>query len=65
MTPRLLAPLRDFTEEEARKILNELWKGYDWETIVARCSKARAERRAREKGSASHPSVIEVKKAHK
>jgi hypothetical protein len=55
MTPRLLAPLRDFTEEEARAILNELWKGYDWEEIVAICSKARAERLARENGSASDP----------
>jgi hypothetical protein len=57
MAPRLLAPLRDFTEEEARAILNELWKGYEWEEIVARCSKARAEKlaRARENGSALDP----------
>jgi hypothetical protein len=65
MTPRLLAPLRDFTEEEARAILNELWKGYSWEEIVARCSKAGAERLASENGSTSHPSVIEVKKARR
>jgi glutathionylspermidine synthase len=62
MTYRLLAPLRDLTEEEMTNCLNILWKGYDWETIVAQYFKARAQRLARQCGSASeHSCDPEVK----
>jgi hypothetical protein len=63
MTFRLLAPLRDFTEEEAREHLNFLWRGYDWETIVSIVSaKEKARRAAAQSGSASgHGRDPEVK----
>ena len=63
MALRLLAPLRDFTEEEAREILNDLWKGYDWETIVSVVSEAKGRIAAAQGGSAPESAVIEAKKS--
>lgn len=60
---RLLAPLRDFTREEAIEHLKDLWKGYDWETIVSMVLEGAARRAAAQRGSASEPAVVEVKKS--
>jgi len=65
MAFRLLAPLRDFTREEAIEHLKDLWKGYDWDTIVSRVLEGAASRAAAESGSASEPAAVEVKKSRK